>query len=383
LDGEPPYRLVLLDGSGEPQDARRALVRFLVTVAYLNGEAQRKNKPEQNYTFLVHTSGRMADHLEDRKSIEAAMQAVVPGHGEAFRTIAAEIFEEAKALYPDEDPEELTSYVLANASRSAFIVLNSKRDRKTAGDNPTIPSCPFTIIIGGNIISRGVTFPNLLAMYFTRDVKTKLQQDTYIQRARMFGARGEYLAHFELTIPRTLYEDWNRCFVFHRLALDAIKKEKVSPVWLGDRRISIASSSSIDRSTVDMSRGEMSFQLFDLPDAVALDAIIEEGPESVETLRKIREVIGDAMPSFLVDYLAIAPGPLAIHCSTSIAGYKSATTDHAAVARSKGFIGTPQLEQARFPKAVHHVFVFHNAEGKARIFYKQQSGVQFVQNLKK
>ena len=61
----------------------------------------------------------------------------------------------------------------------------------------------------GNIVSRGVTFPNLLSMFFTRDVKHRLQQDTYIQRARMFGARGKYLKHFELTIPSQLYTDWH------------------------------------------------------------------------------------------------------------------------------------------------------------------------------
>jgi hypothetical protein len=71
------------------------------------------------------------------------------------------------------------------------VVLNSERDRTAAGDNATEPSSPFTIIIGGNIVSRGVTFPNLLTMFFTRNVRHKLQQDTYIQRARMFGARGE------------------------------------------------------------------------------------------------------------------------------------------------------------------------------------------------
>src|SRR3546814_19609708 len=61
-------------------------------------------------------------------------------------------------------------------------------------------------------------------MFFTRDVKHKIQQDTYIQRARMFGNRGDYLRFFELTIPEALYLDWHRCFVFHRLALAAIKE---------------------------------------------------------------------------------------------------------------------------------------------------------------
>jgi hypothetical protein len=110
-----------------------------------------------------------------------------------------------------------------------LVVLNSERDRRAMGDSATEPSSPFTIIIGGNIVSRGVTFPNLLSMFFTRNVRHKLQQDTYIQRARMFGSRGEYLKHFELTIPTQLYWDWHRCFVFHKLALATINNILGSP----------------------------------------------------------------------------------------------------------------------------------------------------------
>jgi hypothetical protein len=387
LDHMVPYRLTLLDGPGGEKDARSAFARFLVTVAYLNTTATKAGEREENYTFLVHTSGRTNDHLQDRTTIEQAMNAMITGTGPDFASFADEVFEQAKELYPKRSAEELLQYVIANASRSAFVVLNSKRDRKTAGDTPTLPTCPFTIIIGGNIVSRGVTFENLLSMYFTRDVKTKLQQDTYIQRARMFGARGPYLRHFELTIPRALYEDWHRCFVFHRLALQAIKNDKVSPVWLGDPRISIAASSSIDRSTVDMNRGEMSFQLFDCPDPNSLDDIVKTDPTSVSTLRALaKEIGGDAVPKFLIDYLHQAqtsqPGTLAIHTSASIAGYKDASTDKEAISRSKGFIGTNQLNSKVFPHATHHVKIFHNGQGKARLFYKSLGRVHFVQNLK-
>jgi hypothetical protein len=45
------------------------------------------------------------------------------------------------------------------------------------------------------------------------------------------------LEQFELTIPNQLYVDWHRCFVFHKLALEAIRAGLGSPVWLGDDRI--------------------------------------------------------------------------------------------------------------------------------------------------
>lgn len=378
-----PYRLTQLQGAPSPADAQTALARFLVTVAHLNVTAMSTAAKEQNYSLLVHTSGKKADHLADRRVIEAAIQALVAGEGPDFRALLNLIFTQARQLYPPSDAEALARYVVANASRNTIVVLNSTRDRAAAGDNPTIPTCPFTVIIGGNIVSRGVTFPNLLAMYFTRDVRTKLQQDTYIQRARMFGARGKYLQHFELTIPQSLYADWHRCFVFHRLALDAIKNNRLSPVWIGDTRISVAASSSIDRGTVDLNRGEMSFQIFDCKDVQTLDAIVDQNPTSVQTLRVLAQHIGDGMPPFLIRYLEsqvqIAPTSLAIHTASSIAGYQKA--DQEAISRSKGFIGNPQLESAKFPNAVHHVKIFYNAQGKARVFYKSRGGAHFIQNM--
>jgi hypothetical protein len=242
------------------------------------------------------------------------------------------------------------------------------------------------VIVGGNIVSRGVTFPNLLAMFFTRDVKNKLQQDTYIQRARMFGARGDYLEHFELTIPEQLYADWHRCFVFHRLSLQAIdKNNKASPVWIGDKRIAVAASSSIDRGTVDLNKGEMSFQRFEYDDMSELDNIVVTAQESTDTLDRLAEQVGDeAMPSYLIAYirtsLKTSGGGLAIHKATPIDKY-GGTADKVEISRSKGFIGEPQLESGKFPEARHHVKIFYNSKLKlARVFYKNTGGVQFVQN---
>jgi hypothetical protein len=379
-----PYRLTLLTGPGSPAEAQNALARFLVSVAYLNTDSTKKGNSEENYTFLVHTSGKTADHTTDREIIESAMKSLVERSGADFDSFLRIIYEQAESLYPKADPDELTEYVVRNASRCAFVVLNSKRDRASAGDKPTVPTCPFTIIIGGNIVSRGVTFPNLLSMYFTRDVKTKLQQDTYIQRARMFGARGDYLKHFELTIPEQLYADWSRCFLFHRLSLEAISKNKKSPVWMGDKRISIASSSSIDRGTVDLNKGEMSFQIFDCPNPSDLDDIVSSDQRSIKTLTKLSKQIGEALPDFLIDYLKealqVTPDSLAIHTSSSIERYAT-SADIDQISRTKGFIGNTQLEKKKFPEAIHHIKIFHNGKGKARVFYKNTGGVNFIQNL--
>jgi hypothetical protein len=376
-----PYRLTLLDQSPNQNAPRDALLRFLVTAAYLN---LYENGAEENYTMLVHTSGKKQDHEADRVTVEQAIQALSDTSSTEFTTLVKLVHTAAQMLYPGVDADHLTEYVVSNASRITLVVLNSERDRTAAGESATEPTSPFTIIIGGNIISRGVTFPNLLSMYFTRNVAHKLQQDTYIQRARMFGARGGYLAHFELTIPEQLYSDWHRCFVFHRLALATVKAGLGSPVWIGDNRVSVAATASIDKATVALDKGEMSFGLFDYSEE--LDRIVLGGQSATKTLESLRGKVGDdALPEFLIKYIAqVSPNgieSLAIHTASSIADYgDSANQD--AISRDKGFMGKSQLEPKKFPNAVHHIKIFRNAKGKAKVFYKYKGSLQFVQNIR-
>lgn len=372
------YRLTRLGQGGSAADAKAALVRFLVTASFLNTQA---NKPEQNWTMLVHTSGKKADHKEDQKTIEEAVNALQVPTSAEFAALMTEIGQEAAKLYPEVSADGIARYVVLNRQRISLTVLNSERER--LGENATEPTSPFTIIIGGNIVSRGVTFPNLLSMFFTRDVKTKLQQDTYIQRARMFGARGGYLKYFELTIPFTLYADWRKCFIFHKLALETIKSNLGAPVWLAGKRVSVAASASIDRSTVTLDKGEMAFKVFDWDPAV--DAIVQNDQTGVATLSRLKDVVGaEALPQFLIDYIQTiepnGPGSLAIHMSLNIDGYGDA--DKNQITRAKGFIGTNDLERNRFPTAAHHIKVYRSARtGKARVFYKfTEDKAQFMQN---
>ncbi len=189
--------------------------------------------------MLIHTSGKKVDHKADWYVFDKTIAALVDRQGDVFEHHLQEIWSIVRDRYPDADPDELTSYIVDNISRYAILILNSDRDFIQNGPSATNPSALFTIIIGGNIVSRGVTFDNLLSMFFTRYLKHKLQQDTYIQRARMFGSRKAYLKHFELTIPEPLFVDWHRCFVFHKLALAAICDGLGSPVWLADSHNSL------------------------------------------------------------------------------------------------------------------------------------------------
>ncbi|HEV7572474.1 MAG TPA: Z1 domain-containing protein [Thermoanaerobaculia bacterium] len=383
-----PYRLTLLPQSFDaPKYARTAFFGFLVSVAYLN---TRGGEEEQNYSMLIHTSGKRVDHKADWYVFDKTVAALIDKNSAKFETYAKEIWETAAARHGSEQADALTQYVLDNISRYAIFILNSDRDFIQNGVSATNPSALFTIIVGGNIVSRGVTFENLLSMFFTRDVKHRMQQDTYIQRARMFGSRGKYLTYFELTIPDQLYVDWHRCFVFHRLALSAIQRNLGSPVWPTDNRIAAVASSSIDRSTVDVNRGEMAFHLFDFDESY--DAIVKSNANVAQKLEQLFVTFGNGVfPEYLKEFmLQASQNPeqaIAIHVASSIGtrgGYanKEKGLDVARIERRRGFIGTNQLEKSRYPHAVHHIKVFYNDEGKGRLFYKFEGSIQFVKNTR-
>ncbi len=381
-----PYRLTFLPDSGDdPKYIREAMFSFLVNVGYLNTLV---NEQEQNYSMLIHTSGKKADHSVDYKQVVKVFESLRDENNSNHANYINHIWDIAKERYPEHE-STITKYIISTSDRNNIVVMNSDKE-VNAADNRTAtdPTAPFTITIGGNIVSRGVTFNNLLSMFFTRDVKHKLQQDTYIQRARMFGSRGTYLKYFELIIPKSLYLDWQKCFIFHRLSLESRKQDKRSPVWLDGERITAVSSSSIDNTNVVVDRGEMSFELFNYNEE-ALTEILKTDTTSLNKIRALSELLGkNCLPPYLISYiesfLPLGDKSIAVHSSKSIAGYKdkSGETDKATITRTRGFIGNRELELDKFPGAMHHINILYNELGKGRVFYKYEGNIRFLKTSK-
>ncbi|HEX8270757.1 MAG TPA: Z1 domain-containing protein [Flavobacterium sp.] len=383
-----PFTLTLLPDHGDdPKYLTEALFSFMVNVAYLNTEV---NDPEKNYSLLIHTSGKKEDHMTDYKQIIRIFEALKDSHHSKHSSYYAKIYECAKKKYLGHE-DSITRYVISTCDRNNIVVMNSDKE-VNAADNRTAtdPTAPYTIIIGGNIVSRGVTFNNLLSMFFTRDVKHKLQQDTYIQRARMFGSRQEYLKYFELIIPRTLYLDWQKCFIFHRLSLESRKLDKKSPVWLDGARVSAVSPSSIDNTNVAVDRGEMSFALFDYDEPPITDLIASSNLTMIQKVEALSSLLGpDHLPPYLITYiksfLPAGDQSIAIHAPKSIDGYsdKEGEVDKATITRTKGFIGKFEREINKYPNAIHHINILYNNIGRARVFYKYQGNIRFLKTAKR
>lgn len=299
-DGKVDYRLHTFSAEegNERAEILNAILHFLCGVAELHQAGR-----TENYTMLIHTSGKKDEHAEDVDLVQSTLSKLSNAANTGFESLRKKLWKVAEE-YSDE-PDAIGEFVLRHIRQNTLVEINSRNTKSGKVSEISKPTSLFSFGVGGNIISRGVTFDNLLSLYFARSVKGKFSQDTYIQRARMFGSREEYKEYFQLWIPEALMGNWSKCFAFHKLALDALRSSAGAPVWLSDHKTTPTAARSIDKSSVDFEGGEMSFALFDC-DLQEMRSLFDrsEGESDKERLQKIRARFSEEeFPDYVYSYL--------------------------------------------------------------------------------
>lgn len=383
-DGKVDFRLhTFADDEGdEKPEIEKAVLHFMCGVAELH--LLRKT---ENHTMLIHTSGERAEHDKDVGYVTSTLDALAKHDGTGFDRMRQKLLDIAKG-YSNSDGSDVEEFVLRNIDRNVVVKINSSPKKSGKVSDIATPTSLFSFGVGGNIISRGVTFDNLLSMYFTRSVKGKFAQDTYIQRARMFGSRKSYKTHFQLWIIEDLIGNWSKCFAFHKLALEALRSGAGAPVWLADHKTSPTSAASIDKSSVDFENGEMSFGIFDYSedDIVALfDRGTRSDTEVLDGLRShfSNQQLPDHVFNYLVEEVRTGPRSVSFHKPSGFgtAASKYSDEEKETIRRTKGIFATNEYRRSELPNARNHLKVFHNGNSKARLFYKINGGaIKFIQN---
>ena len=380
-DGQVEYKIHTFDPDegDHRKEIQNAVMHFMCGVAQLHNQGI-----EKEFTMLVHTSGKKDEHTDDVDAIQSTIGILANSERPRFATMVKRLENIARHYSPD-NPQSIMEFVLRRIDQHHIVEINSKGTSGSVSDI-AVPTSLFSFAAGGNIISRGVTFDNLLSMYFTRAVKGKFSQDTYIQRARMFGTREVYKKCFQLWIPRDLLSNWSKCFEFHKLALEAMRSGAGAPVWLSDHKTTPTAAASIDKSCVDFEGGVMSFALFDYDESVHT-MLMERGNKSDnQILTALREAFSEReFPPYIYRYIArdVTERGAAISLNKpSIFGKSSKTyTDEEVelIQRKKGVFG--QAQRGDNANARHHFKIFFNEKRKARLFYKiNGDAVQFMQN---
>ena len=156
---------------------------FNAVLRHLLVSAQIFSKGGSVCNFLIHPSVRKAIHSKFEKEIQNILEMI----NNSLQT--NDLKEKLKIIYNDFSPQQtiLTDFetlykkIPSIIKETRIIVMNG--DTSVSSEDY---SSGNNIIIGGNTLGRGVTFPKLQTIYYTRTAK-KPQADTMWQHSRMFG----------------------------------------------------------------------------------------------------------------------------------------------------------------------------------------------------
>lgn len=155
-----------------------------VVVRHLAVSAQILSSGGKVSNCLIHPSVRQAAHQRFAEEIATELNWCIDHIDDDF---TAEFKTQCDSISPQKTQKQDFDSLLSKAKdlltgkEIKILVMNGKYDVES---NEYAIGCNF--VIGGNTLGRGVTFPGLQTIYYTRTSK-KPQADTMWQHSRMFG----------------------------------------------------------------------------------------------------------------------------------------------------------------------------------------------------
>lgn len=179
---------------------RCALANFVTAGAIRRLQQKAAGQRPKHYAMIVHVETSRSAHAWQHRVAQAMLdrmkEAIIKKDSIADKLIDAAVADlrrsvEAEGLsVPDRD--SLIREIREAFQKGAVATekVNSDNDVEALLDeNAELKlRTPYNVFIGGQILDRGITVPNLLGFYYGRSPK-KMQQDTVLQHARMYGAR--------------------------------------------------------------------------------------------------------------------------------------------------------------------------------------------------
>jgi len=177
---------------------RQAIVNFIVAGIIRRIQSKESKVRPQKYSFVIHTETSRPAHAWQVSIVDSIIDAL----HEASRADAPRLKELVSAAYEDlaasitaagnhlPTIEDIFDELEDNIESVQVEKVNSEQDvMSLLDDNGQLDlRNRLNIFIGGQILDRGLTIPNLIGFYYGRRAM-RFQQDTVLQHARMYGAR--------------------------------------------------------------------------------------------------------------------------------------------------------------------------------------------------
>lgn len=179
---------------------RRAITTFVVAVGVRRWQQREAGEKAKKYAMVIHNDIQRAAHAWQDQVIDWIFRAIVyaaendppslrPLFHAAYEDLEKSVSADGGRMPPKDDAFD----AFIDALQSDDVVVekvNSDTDVMALLDaNAELKlRTPYNIWVGGNILDRGITIPNMLAFYYGRNPKT-MQADTVLQHSRMYGNR--------------------------------------------------------------------------------------------------------------------------------------------------------------------------------------------------
>ena len=203
--------------SSKIEGLRTAIINFIVGGCIRILQEEDNKSKRKRFSFVVHTQVQKKAHKNQKEIIDYlldAMSEAIKCNDEimitylkiSYNNLSDSILNQKFQIPSFEDVKSKVYEAIQNEWILKTIV-NSENDIDALLDDSgqLRLRTPLNIFVGGQILDRGVTITNLIGFYYGRDPK-KMQQDTVLQHARMYGYRDQKdLAVTRLYTTRSLY----------------------------------------------------------------------------------------------------------------------------------------------------------------------------------
>lgn len=180
---------------------KKGIVNFLIGAIVL----RYKQLQDTHYAFVIHTATQKGSHFNLQKVTDIFLEQIrnrteaeegiveklmLQSYNDIKKSVIAYDMEMPPYKYVKEQ-----FYDAIDKRYYSVDVVNSDNDVEALLEEDSgelrLPT-PFSIFVGGQVLDRGVTIPNMIGFYYGRNPKT-MQQDTVLQHSRMFGYRKQLL----------------------------------------------------------------------------------------------------------------------------------------------------------------------------------------------
>lgn len=223
---QPPYVVftdndeadeLLVDDEFPENGLKTALMMHLITSAHIFLEGGKVSN------FLIHPSVRTDQHSKFAEKIGDYLNEISISYEEAETSDAFKlVYDNLKETKQDLQPFNKIFDFICNQLENDLVNVLVINSFNSYDDNVQYES-GINVIVGGNSLGRGVTFPQLQTIYYCRIAKNP-QADTMWQHARMFGYDRDP-ALMRVFMPPILYKLFSDINTTNNSIIAQIKKQ--------------------------------------------------------------------------------------------------------------------------------------------------------------